>query len=60
MTRRMHMKAIQEMSVQELVDLLRENRPVDASTAIGERLSKMSEAELAALGEPGTWFVRSE
>ena len=54
------MKAIQEMTVQELVDLLRENRPVDASTAIGERLAKMTDEEIASLGEPGTWFVRSE
>ena len=54
------MKAIQEMTVQELVDLLRESRKFDADTAIGERLSKMTNAELAALGEPGTWFIRSE
>ena len=52
------MKAVQEMTVQELLDLLRESRKFDADTAIGKRLSKMSDAELAALGEP--WFVRSE
>ncbi len=60
MTRRKHMKAIQEMTVQELVDLIRESRKFDASAAIGERLAKMTDAELAALGEPGTWFVKSE
>lgn len=54
------MKAIQEMTVQELVDLIRESRKFDASAAIGERLAKMTDAELAALGEPGTWFVKSE
>lgn len=47
-------KAIQEMTVQELVDLLRENRPPDTSTAIGGRLSKMTEEEIALLGERGS------
>ena len=54
------MKAIQAMTVQELVDLLRENQRIDADKAIGERLAEMTDEEIASLGEPGTWFVRSE
>ena len=59
-TRRKHMKRIAEMTPQELVDLIRAGRKFDASAAIGKRLAKMTDAELAALGEPGTWFVKSE